>query len=471
MSAFKLQTLKQRIVAIFLFTALIRVIVFLFFPKLVYTDIAPDEGMYASLAKWLGDSKPVDQFPGYGDVVYRQSKAFVLPASLFYRVGINELDSIRMISSLYGLGSLLIVSIFTIKYLAINGNQKLEVFRNKLLLLTIAIYALIPSHFLWSILGLRESSVEFWTLLTFLSIYMINKNTKWKLVLWTSAGILGLYMVFNARQQVGWLLFSSLILSSVITWKSTKLVVVLTSVVLGLFAGYLINGTYVLSNKSDFVTVSIDDKQVLPNVEVQELCLTEKQIVIYENKKYECIQKKKSFDIHGFSNPGNVVLNNIEGISWAQEVRKTGAASEIQTFPCPLIEDSRIAKLSCIAIRAPYMSFTFLTRPLIFVDTTSFVSYFAAAENLLWLIVLSLILFGAIRFRGILYIKDALPALIFMGAYVIGAGSYQGNLGTAFRHKSLILWVLLLCVYKVGLAISQDRHKREPRNNSKESAV
>jgi hypothetical protein len=300
---------------------------------------------------------------------------------------------------------------------------------------------------------------------------MISKNTKWKLVLWASAVILGLSMVFNSRPQVGWLLFSSLVLSSVITWKSTKLVVVLTSVVLGLFAGNLINGTYVLSNKSDFVPVSIDDKQVSPNVEVQELCLTEKQIVIFENKKYECIQKNKSFDIVGFSNPGNVVLNNIEGISWAQEVRKTGAASEIQTFPCPLIEDSRITKLSCIAIRAPYMSFTFLTRPLIFVDTTSFVSYFAAAENLLWLIVLSLILFGAIRYRGILYSKEALPALIFMGAYVIGAGSYQGNLGTAFRHKSLILWVLLLCVYKVGLAISQDRDKREPRNNSKESAV
>jgi hypothetical protein len=281
-------------------------------------------------------------------------------------------------------------------------------------------------------------------------------------------------MVFNARPQVGWLLFSSLILSSVITWKSTKLVVVLTSVVLGLFAGNLINGTYVLSNKSDFVAVSIVDKQVSLNVEVQELCLTEKQekqIVIFENKKYECIQKNKSFDILGFSNPGNVVLNNIEGISWAQEVRKTGAASEIQTFPCPLIENSRIAKLSCIAIRAPYMSFTFLTRPLIFVDTTSFVSYFAAAENLLWLIVLSLILFGAIRFRGILYSKEALPPLIFMVTYAIGAGSYQGNLGTAFRHKSVILWVLLLCAYKVGLAISQNRDKREPRNNSQESAV
>ncbi len=471
MSAFKLHTLKQRIVAIFVFTALMRFTIFLFFPKLVYTDLAPDEGMYALLAKWLGESKPADQFPGYGDVIYLQSKAFVLPASLLYRVGINELDSIRMVSSLYGLGSLLIVAVFIIKYLDSNCNQKLEVFRSKLILAIFAVYALIPSHFLWSILGLRESSVEFWTLLTFLSIYMIRKNTKWKLVLWASAGILGLSMVFNSRPQVGWLLFSSLILSTFISWKSTKLIVVLTLVVLGLFAGNLINGTYVLSNKTEFTLASIDNKKVPSNLNEQEFCSTEKEIVIIQNKKYICIQENKTFGVLGFSNPGNVVLNNIEGISAAQVVRKTGAASEIETFPCPLIENSRMAKLFCIGIRAPYMSLTFLTRPLIFVDTTSFVSYFAAAENLLWLIGLMLILYGVVRFRGTLHTKEALPALIFMLTYVIGAGSYQGNLGTAFRHKSLILWVLLLCVYKVLLALTHERDKKEPGNNFEESAV
>ncbi len=471
MSAFNLRTLKQRIVAIFVLSALARVAVYVFFPKLVYVDIAPDEGMYASLAKWLGESKPVDQFPGYGDVIYRQSKAFVLPASLLFRAGINELDSVRIISSLCGLGSLLIVSFFAIKYLAISSNKEIEAFRSKLLVIILAIYALIPSHFLWSILGLRESSVEFWTLLTLLSIYMINKSIKWKSLVWVSAGVLGISMVFNSRPQVGWLLISSLFLSSVITWKSTKSVVVLTTVMLGLLAGNLINGTYVLSTKADFVIVSVDEEKVLSDPAAQKLCSTEKEIVIFENKKFICNKKNTSFDFLGYSNPGKVVLNNIEGISLAQEVRKTGAASEIQTFPCPFIENSRVTKISCIGIRAPYMSITFLTRPLMFLDTTSFVSYFAALENLLWLTGLMLIIYGVIRFRGSIYSKEALPALIFMVTYVIGAGSYQGNLGTAFRHKSLILWAILLCVYKVGSTMAQEKDKREPGNNSQESAV
>jgi hypothetical protein len=33
--------------------------------------------------------------------------------------------------------------------------------------------------------------------------------------------------------------------------------------------------------------------------------------------------------------------------------------------------------------------------------------------------------------------------------YCVGAGSYEGNMGTAFRHKSLILWVILLLLASV----------------------
>jgi len=44
------------------------------------------------------------------------------------------------------------------------------------------------------------------------------------------------------------------------------------------------------------------------------------------------------------------------------------------------------------------------------------------------------------------------PSLIFFTLYCVGAGSYEGNMGTAFRHKSLILWVVLLLVGSVVAA-------------------
>ena len=117
------------------------------------------------------------------------------------------------------------------------------------------------------------------------------------------------------------------------------------------------------------------------------------------------------------------------------------------------------------------MAVTFLMRPFIFIDTTSFSSFFAAAENILWMVAFLLLLYGLAKYRRKLFSKESLPMVIFLVTYVLGAGSYQGNLGTAFRHKSLILWALLLCVYKVVLMIFEDRIKADNRNNSQESAV
>jgi hypothetical protein len=427
--------------------------------------------MYASLAKWLGESNPVDQFPGYSDVIYRQSKAFILPASMLFRAGFHELDSIRIISSLYGLGSLLIVGIFAFKFLAASSDQSLEKMRSKIVITAVALYAFIPSHFLWSILGLRESSVEFWTLLTFFSIYKINQSVKWQLILWISASGVGISMVFNSRPQVGWLLCSSLVLSALIAGKSKKAVFVVIAVAFGLISGNVINETYTLERSTSYVLISTDGTKEMFDGQAGTICSESKQMVTLADREFECVLKNQNSGLLGFSNPGNVVLNNIEGITTAQEKRKSGAASEIQTFPCPVVEDSRATRLLCIGIRAPYMAITFLTRPLILIDTTSFSSYFAAAENVLWVIGLVTLLYGLARFRGTLYSRQALPMVTFFVTYVIGAGSYQGNLGTAFRHKSLIIWALLLCLYKVVFTIIEERNKANMGNNSQESAV
>ena len=471
MSALKSYTIKRKILSILILSGLLRLLTFLFLPKLVFPNLAPDEGMYAALAKWLGESNPVNVFPGYGDIIYHQSKAFILPASLLFRLGINELDAIRIISSLYGLGSLVVVGLFAFKYLTNSKIQRLEKVRRNLVIGAVILYALIPSHFLWSILGLRESSVEFWTLLTFFSIYKINQSRKWELSLWVSATIVGISMVFNSRPQVGWLLCASLILSTIISEKNRKTLVIIIAVACGMVAGNLLNETYTLERATSYVLNSVDGTTTKIDSGADSLCLEPKQIVFLENKKYECNPKNRTIDLLGFSNPGNVLINNIEGITAAQEVRKSSAASEIQTFPCPVVENSRASRFFCISVRAPYMAATFLMRPFVFIDTTSFSSYFAAAENILWMAAFLVLLYGLVRFRRKLYSKEALPMMIFLVTYVIGAGSYQGNLGTAFRHKSLILWALLLCVYKVVLIIIEGRIKAKNGNNSQESAV
>ena len=119
----------------------------------------------------------------------------------------------------------------------------------------------------------------------------------------------------------------------------------------------------------------------------------------------------------------------------------------IERFACPWEESSEISKYGCLAFRAPYMTLTFLFRPFPFLDTTSLSSFFAGAENMLWVIMFMYIFFRFYKSRRINFFRELSPSLIFFLLYVVGAGSYEGNMGTAFRHKSLILWVVLLLVF------------------------
>ena len=95
------------------------------------------------------------------------------------------------------------------------------------------------------------------------------------------------------------------------------------------------------------------------------------------------------------------------------------------------------------------MTLTFLFRPLLFIDTSSLSSVFASAENLLWIFMFALILYRIFKVKSLPFFGKLAPALIFFSLYVVGAGSYAGNMGTAFRHKSLVLWVVLILLFAV----------------------
>jgi hypothetical protein len=116
------------------------------------------------------------------------------------------------------------------------------------------------------------------------------------------------------------------------------------------------------------------------------------------------------------------------------------------------------------------MVFTFLFRPILGVDTTSTASLIAAVENIFWLVLFVTIIFLAIRRRAISFLAPILPAFIFSLLYVLGASAYQGNMGTGFRHKSLILGIVLVTIFAIARKRPEEVLKK-PRNNSHESAV
>ena len=113
---------------------------------------------------------------------------------------------------------------------------------------------------------------------------------------------------------------------------------------------------------------------------------------------------------------------------------------------------------------------TFLFRPILGVDVTSKSSLFAAFENLVW-IVFFLALFGLLIWRRVIsFLNPLLPAVIFLLLYVLGASAYQGNMGTGFRHKSLILWAVLLIIFALAWR-KPEGSEESAGSNSQENAV
>jgi hypothetical protein len=171
--------------------------------------------------------------------------------------------------------------------------------------------------------------------------------------------------------------------------------------------------------------------------------------------KYLCelkIEKKTTISL---KNPGSAVIDQADAIPIKHENNKVGAASAIETQDCPIASNSRLNTYLCIAYRAPYTTFTFLFRPMLGSDVTSTSSLFAAIENVFWLASALFIMTMFIRNRRLAFFGALAPSLLFFTIYTIGAGAYEGNMGTAFRHKSLILWVVILLLASTIVATKE----------------
>ena len=423
MSALKLQTLKEKLWAIVAASFVARVIMFFVLPN-TPSSLAPDEGTYAALTKWIAESKPAADFPAFGEGLYLSGRSIIVPASALNRIGMDELDAVRFISSIYGLLSLVLLTFFALKLLS--KAEELSRFNARLVLLFFTIFAFLPSHFVWSTLGLREGPNEFWVILSFTSIYVIfHMKTRFQAVMYLVL-FASIVMCFSTRPQVGWVLGIGLLMFLITQIRQAKSLLAISAVLVGIVLGSI--------GSSGNARVSIVE------------------------------------------DPG-VVIGMVDGVPSRHAGNQVAAASVIETPSCPIAQSSvasspptRVGVYGCIIWRAPYMTTTFLLRPFIIGDVTSTSSAFAAMENLIWLLAFGLIAFLIVKRRGIPRFNQLAPSMIFFSLYVVGAGAYEGNMGTAFRHKSLILWVVLALLLSLLWRNSQTSTP-DSRNKPTESAV
>ena len=431
MSALKLQTLKEKIWAIVAASFVARVIMFFVLPN-TPSSLAPDEGTYAALTKWIAESKPAADFPAFGEGLYLSGRSIIVPASALNRIGMDELDAVRFISSIYGLLSLVLLTFFALKLLS--KAEELSRFNARLVLLFFTIFAFLPSHFVWSTLGLREGPNEFWVLLSLTSVYAIFQlKTRFQPLVYLTL-CASIVMCYSTRPQVGLVLGFGLLMYLITQIRKARSLLAITAVLAGIVLGSI------GSSGNASVSVVEDPGVVIGMV------------------------------------PG-VVIGMVDGVPSKHAGNQVAAASKIETPDCPLSEysiiasaPSRVETYACIIWRAPYMTTTFLLRPFFIGDVTSTSSAFAAMENLMWLLAFGLIAFLIVKRRGIRRFNQLAPSMIFFSLYVVGAGAYEGNMGTAFRHKSLILWVVLALLLSLLWRNSQTSTP-DSRNKPTESAV
>jgi hypothetical protein len=502
MSALKLHTLKQKLWAIVAASFIARVVAFFALPN-TPSSLAPDEGTYAPLAEWVARGVLDEQHPYY-TALFNVSKSLIFPSSLFIDLGMDGLSAIRLTSSIYGFFSLCAVVYFSSKLLQSSlprlvGNKKIE----RLTIFLVGVYASMPSHFFWSSLGLRESPNEFWLILTFVGVFLMYREEQSKKILLLGLIFISIVCTFNSRPQVGWVLVTTLLIYSLFRLKNKLTYLLISSVFTGLFVGYLTTTSFVYVTSDVYVAkdasptptndasptptndasptptndaspTPTNDASPTPTnrgeFDASKLCDGTKTRVEYEGKKYDCVKSGTITKRERPSNLAELAIDQVEVLPGKQIVNQIGAASMIERLTCPWDESSEIGKYGCLAFRAPYMTLTFLFRPLPLIDTTSLPSVFAAVENALWIAMFTLVLYRIFKVKKIAFPAEIAPAMIFFSLYVVGAGSYEGNMGTAFRHKSLILWIVLLLIF--ALFWHSEDKAREPRgNNSQESAV
>ena len=172
------------------------------------------------------------------------------------------------------------------------------------------------------------------------------------------------------------------------------------------------------------------------------------QIFFLIDGKYECalkIVEKKEFSSQQITQ--QAPSKNIDIIEYKRTVNRLDAATALPPTHCSIQSGISLQRITCNVAELPYRLMSFLIRPIIIKDSGSSSNNLAATENVFWVVMILLFVAGAyLGIRSSKLRPISVSAFVFASTYSALASLYEGNLGTAFRHKSSILWCLLLII-------------------------
>ena len=436
------------------------------------SSFGPDEGTYAALAKYVAQGLPVEEFPLYGAGLYNSAKSITLPSAFLVQLGMGELSAVRTIASTYGLASTLMLVLCFLALFRLR-NQALQksspVFDRKFLALLL-IFTFFPSNFVWSTIGLRESGSQFWLISTFYFILKLLNSAGRDLWKFTGFCSLALTLAHGTRPETA-LVFSLIaLLASILLLVKFRKFFPLFAILFGVFAGQAFTTTpQVVAEESLGAFKIIEPKQIQSTtpkpvesnqgttpkpVEILEarqddsasvMCSQADEIIKFDGSEFRCKYSKTYQVIE--RNPTKTLKNEIlttQILEYKRNVNAIDAQSALPVNECQGPSRDVFRLIECNLNELPYRLFAFLFRPLIFFDQGSTTLTFAALENLGWMILIPISVWVSLRKRENTLDRGVNLSLIsYVTVFASAAALYAGNLGTAFRHKSTILWPLV----------------------------
>lgn len=423
----------------------LRLIIFFFLPNRA-TNFAPDEDTYASLAQHVAEGLPVDDFPKYGPRLYNTSRSLILPSSALIKLGLSPIDSVRIIASIYGVLLLVIVALIVILVCKIEHFNLGGSFENfsPFVISAFCILAFMPSHLVWSVLGLRESASHFWisaSFLVMLKVFLSKESITWKSFFFL---VITITLSYGARRETA-LVFSVYVfgIALILGWRE-KLAKPLLAIALGVLGGV----NYTTTPEIEAITnVNPTSTEIVVGEKnsAELTCQEEEGNPKKSNGSSGC--KNQTLDPSARSLRAQVnfrLTESLMDLSLKRNINRVGAVSALPLSKCNSNDDQVNELIACNLQELPFRLLSFTSRPFVFFDVGSKSIKLASIENIIWICCYFVIAFRLKKIHTAKVAKKTSWILLgYIVSFTVAASLYEGNLGTAFRHRSSILWPII----------------------------
>ena len=386
-----------------------------------------------------------------------------LPAKVLNICGVPDYLSIRCLSII-----LVAISLYLLKSIIDSVIPK-RGFSDKLVFSAF----FIPSIFLWTSLGLRESFIlaEIAAFLVGLNFLFRGRNLQASILLFLgSFGLISTKIYLWLCLVVVILLFS-LILVFQRTSKRKILKILIAGFLMPVILFAVTTSDYALNIifKSDITTVGerpgdsittvVIDPSITPTA-------TEKVVITFHGDYtlialYSYLTESPNSVFTKFSQKTGI-YNKIkkifnEKVALGLDSKDNNVGIGTSSLNGHILEPGKISNpLSFV-----WPAFVFLCGPFPFIGNPGIVVFTSSLESPLWWTLYALVISQFIRFRKVKFIQDPqiLFTLIFLAGEIALSALVEVNLGTSFRHRSIILVPLVFLYVRLAQKAAEQKEK------------